>query len=62
MFIEMKNVDFIYGYKTPFEKKALENIKPINNKGRVYWNYWQNWFGQIYFGSADERAFGAADR
>ncbi|BCS80891.1 energy-coupling factor transporter ATPase [Anaerocellum diazotrophicum] len=26
MFIEMKNVEFIYGYKTPFEKKALENI------------------------------------
>ncbi|ADQ45899.1 ABC transporter related protein [Caldicellulosiruptor kronotskyensis 2002] len=33
MFIEMKNVDFIYGYKTPFEKKALENINLSITKG-----------------------------
>lgn len=33
MFIEMKNVEFIYGYKTPFEKKALENINLSITKG-----------------------------
>ncbi|WAM37217.1 energy-coupling factor transporter ATPase [Caldicellulosiruptor acetigenus] len=33
MFIEMRNVEFIYGYKTPFEKKALENINLSITKG-----------------------------
>ncbi|AEM73733.1 energy-coupling factor transporter ATPase [Caldicellulosiruptor acetigenus] len=33
MFIEMKNVEFIYGCKTPFEKKALENINLSITKG-----------------------------
>lgn len=33
MFIEMKNVEFIYGYKTPLEKKALENINLSITKG-----------------------------
>ncbi|WPX07833.1 energy-coupling factor transporter ATPase [Anaerocellum danielii] len=33
MFIEMKNVEFIYGYNTPFEKKALENINLSITKG-----------------------------
>lgn len=33
MFIEMKDVEFIYGYRTPFEKKALYEINLTISKG-----------------------------
>lgn len=33
MFIEIKDVDFIYGYKTPFEKKALCSVNLSISKG-----------------------------
>lgn len=33
MFIEMRNVEFIYGYKILFEKKVFENINFLIIKG-----------------------------
>ncbi|WAM32974.1 energy-coupling factor transporter ATPase [Caldicellulosiruptor morganii] len=33
MFIEMRNVEFIYGDKTPFEKKALSGVNLTISKG-----------------------------
>lgn len=33
MFIEMRDVEFIYGYKTPFEKKALSGVNLTISKG-----------------------------
>lgn len=48
--------------KHHLKKKALENINLSITKGEFIGIIGKNWFGQIYFGSADERAFGAADR
>ncbi|AZT90503.1 energy-coupling factor transporter ATPase [Caldicellulosiruptor changbaiensis] len=33
MFIEMRDVEFVYGYKTPFEKKVLSNMNLTISKG-----------------------------